>query len=135
MSDTLSPILFSYLARFLVAKARKWSSTSCVLVHVVSCAVGLPTQINKHQTPYIYSESTASAIFRWEAPARANGVIRGYEVQCWALPRNASSPAAAAAPAKASACADARLSPTHTQLVLRDLVPASIYYFKVSFIL
>ncbi|KAM3965054.1 LOW QUALITY PROTEIN: receptor protein-tyrosine kinase sevenless [Aphomia sociella] len=72
------------------------------------------------------SEGSLSAIFRWEAPARANGVIRGYEAQCWALP---SSDTAAAG--KPSACADARLSPAHTQLVLRDLVPASTYYFQV----
>ncbi|XP_026748879.2 proto-oncogene tyrosine-protein kinase ROS isoform X1 [Galleria mellonella] len=73
------------------------------------------------------SEGSLSAIFRWEAPARANGVIRGYEAQCWALTADR----AAAAAAKPSACADARLSPAHTQLVLRDLVPASTYYFQV----
>ncbi|KAJ2951162.1 hypothetical protein O0L34_g5554 [Tuta absoluta] len=59
-----------------------------------------------------------TAIFRWEPPAQANGVILGYDAQCWTLPRS-------------SACADAQLSPTHTQLILRDLTNGSKYYFRV----
>ncbi|XP_041979738.1 proto-oncogene tyrosine-protein kinase ROS isoform X2 [Aricia agestis] len=72
-----------------------------------------------------YSGSQVSATFRWEVPERANGVIRGYEAQCWMQPVSSSSNA------KPSACADARLSPLHTQLMLRDLVPSSQYYFRV----
>lgn len=71
------------------------------------------------------SGGALTAIFRWEAPARAHGVVSGYEVQCWALP-------AAAAGAASSACADVRLPPTHTQLILRDLVAGSTYYFQVT---
>ncbi|RVE41944.1 hypothetical protein evm_013412 [Chilo suppressalis] len=74
------------------------------------------------------SGGSLSAIFRWDSPSRANGIIRGYEAQCWVR----SSVAGSLKPtAKPSACADARLSPTHTQLMLRDLAPTSIYYFRV----
>ncbi|XP_045449564.1 proto-oncogene tyrosine-protein kinase ROS [Melitaea cinxia] len=81
------------------------------------------------RAPRVYVQPAHSglpltATFRWEAPARSNGVVRGYEAQCWAL-------AARSAPAKPSACADARLSPLHTQLMLRDLAPASTYFFQV----
>lgn len=75
---------------------------------------------------YKHSGGQLTATFRWEAPERANGVIRGYEAQCWMLPVAGSTPGA-----KASACADARLSPLHTQLMLRNLVPSSQYYFQV----
>ncbi|XP_073955418.1 receptor protein-tyrosine kinase sevenless isoform X2 [Choristoneura fumiferana] len=81
----------------------------------------------RHPRLYIqpaHSGGALTAIFRWEAPARAHGVIRGYEAQCWALPT-------ADTGAAPSACADARLAPTHTQLILRDLVAGSTYYFQV----
>ncbi|KAL0880126.1 hypothetical protein ABMA27_002609 [Loxostege sticticalis] len=71
------------------------------------------------------SGGSLSAIFRWDPPARANGVVRGYEAQCWTRA------AAAREPARPSACADARLAPTHTQLMLKDLVNASTYFFQV----
>lgn len=65
------------------------------------------------------------ATFRWAAPVRGNGVVLGYEVQCWAERMPPAAP-------RPSACADARLSPSHTQLVLRDLTPQTTYYFRVS---
>nr|XP_026496387.1 proto-oncogene tyrosine-protein kinase ROS isoform X1 [Vanessa tameamea] len=71
-----------------------------------------------------HSGGPLTATFRWQSPSRSNGVVRGYEAQCWAV-------GARAAPAKPSACADARLSPLHTQLMLRDLAPASTYFFQV----
>ncbi|KAJ8716622.1 hypothetical protein PYW07_003249 [Mythimna separata] len=82
------------------------------------------------QAPRIYvqpalSGGPQSAIFRWGSPARANGVIRGYEAQCWVVGADSTSPT------KPSACADAHLSPSHTQLMLRDLTPASKYFFQV----
>ncbi|XP_039755125.1 proto-oncogene tyrosine-protein kinase ROS isoform X1 [Pararge aegeria] len=69
-----------------------------------------------------HSGGPLTATFRWEAPSRSNGIVRGYEAQCWAV---------GGAPVKPSACADARLSPLHTQLMLRDLAPASTYFFQV----
>ncbi|CAH0683153.1 unnamed protein product [Spodoptera exigua] len=82
------------------------------------------------RAPRIYvqpaiSGGPQSAIFRWGSPARANGVIRGYEAQCWVVGADSSSPT------KPSACADAHLSPSHTQLMLRNLTPASKYFFQV----
>ncbi|CAH0586987.1 unnamed protein product [Chrysodeixis includens] len=82
------------------------------------------------RAPRIYvqparSGGPLSAIFRWGSPARANGVIRGYEAICWVTGTDSSSPT------KPSACADAHLSPSHTQLMLRDLTPASKYSFQV----
>ncbi|XP_072932674.1 proto-oncogene tyrosine-protein kinase ROS [Epargyreus clarus] len=72
-----------------------------------------------------HSGGPLMATFRWQPPLRANGVIRGYEAQCWQLP------AARRTPARPSACAAARLSPVHTQLVLRDLQLGSNYMFQV----
>lgn len=66
-----------------------------------------------------------SATFRWEPPSRSNGVVRGYEAQCWAVGFGST-------PVKQSACADARLSPLYTQLMLKDLEPASTYFFQVT---
>lgn len=82
------------------------------------------------RAPRVYVQPAASggpqsAIFRWGSPARANGVIRGYEAQCWVVGADSSSPT------KPSACADAHLSPSHTQLMLRNLTPASKYFFQV----
>ncbi|CAB3226870.1 unnamed protein product [Arctia plantaginis] len=82
------------------------------------------------RAPRIYVQSSVSdgplsAIFRFGSPARVNGVIRGYEAQCWVLTTDSN------AATKPSACADAHLSPLHTQLMLRDLTPASKYFFKV----
>lgn len=74
------------------------------------------TQYNIMYT--IYSGGPLNAIFRWEVPLRSNGVVRGYEAQCWTEPP--------------SACADASLSPLHTQLVLTDLANASTYFFQVK---
>ncbi|XP_045769581.1 proto-oncogene tyrosine-protein kinase ROS isoform X2 [Maniola jurtina] len=71
-----------------------------------------------------HSGGPLTATFRWEAPSRSNGVVRGYEAQCWAV-------GVRSAPVKPSACAEARLSPLHTQLMLRDLAPASTYFFQV----
>ncbi|CAG9787793.1 unnamed protein product [Diatraea saccharalis] len=86
-----------------------------------------PRKPRVYVQPYS-SGGSLSAIFRWDAPLRANGVIRGYEAQCWMQ----SATAGLVEPtAKPSACADARLSPSHTQLTLRDLAPASIYHFRV----
>ncbi|CAH2047113.1 unnamed protein product, partial [Iphiclides podalirius] len=75
-----------------------------------------------------HSGGPLAAVFRWKAPSLANGVIRGYEAQCWSLP--VSSPTTVPA-AKPSACPNAMLSPLHTQLMLRDLMPDSTYYFRV----
>ncbi|KAJ0183261.1 hypothetical protein K1T71_001237 [Dendrolimus kikuchii] len=72
------------------------------------------------------SGNSLSAIFRWEAPSRANGVILGYEVQCWVEGAGAKN-----GRVNPSACADAHLPPTHTQRMLRDLMPSSKYFFKV----
>lgn len=77
---------------------------------------------------FFFSDGPLTAIFRWEPPTNPNGIIRGYEVQCWSqLVKEKMRH-----PVKFSACADAHLSPTHTQLMLRDLVNGSIYYFRVS---
>ncbi|XP_050679139.1 proto-oncogene tyrosine-protein kinase ROS-like isoform X2 [Leptidea sinapis] len=73
------------------------------------------------------SGGTLRAIFRWGPPSRSNGVIRGYEAQCWVLASARPIPS----PARPSACAPARLAPHHTQLVLRDLMPAATYFFQV----
>ncbi|XP_063891749.1 proto-oncogene tyrosine-protein kinase ROS isoform X1 [Helicoverpa armigera] len=82
------------------------------------------------RAPRIYvqpalSGGPLSAIFRWGSPGRANGIIRGYEAQCWVTAADSTSAT------KPSACADAHLSPSHTQLMLRDLTPASKYFFQV----
>ncbi|XP_013148027.1 PREDICTED: protein sevenless-like, partial [Papilio polytes] len=71
-----------------------------------------------------------TAVFRWKVPSRPNGVIRQYEVQCWSQP--AAAPAAAPSPPpKSSACPAALLPPLHTQIMLRDLMPNSVYFFRV----
>lgn len=75
-----------------------------------------------------YSGGPLWATFRWAAPGRDNGVILGYEVECWAERKPPAAP-------RRSACADTHLSPSHTQLVLRDLTPQTTYYFRVSFVL
>ncbi|XP_049872297.1 proto-oncogene tyrosine-protein kinase ROS isoform X2 [Pectinophora gossypiella] len=90
-----------------------------------------PPSVPRRPRVYIqrlHSGGPLTAIFRWEPPAQANGIIRGYEAQCWTLPAAGRS---LALPAKPSACADAQLSPTHTQLMLRDLVNGSTYFFQV----
>ncbi|XP_060801498.1 proto-oncogene tyrosine-protein kinase ROS isoform X2 [Amyelois transitella] len=66
------------------------------------------------------SSGSPTAIFRWDPPRRSNGVLAGYTVQCWAR-----------GPARRSACADAALSPAHTQLLLSQLEPRNTYYFQV----
>ncbi|XP_032516846.2 proto-oncogene tyrosine-protein kinase ROS isoform X1 [Danaus plexippus] len=76
--------------------------------------------------PRLYVQRTTSdgpltGTFRWGAPSPTNGVLRGYEAQCWTQGTGG----------VRSACADARLSPVHTQLMLRDLEPASKYFFRV----
>ncbi|CAK1555335.1 unnamed protein product [Leptosia nina] len=70
-----------------------------------------------------HSDDTMRAIFRWGAPRLSNGIVRGYEVQCWAVPRSP--------PARPSACAPARLAPHHTQLVLTHLQHNTTYFFQV----
>ncbi|XP_014362622.2 proto-oncogene tyrosine-protein kinase ROS isoform X1 [Papilio machaon] len=82
-----------------------------------------------------HSGGPLTAVFRWKAPSRANGVIRQYEVQCWSQPAainsSASSALATSPPPKSSACPAAILPPLHTQIMLRDLMPNSIYFFRV----
>ncbi|XP_063534702.1 proto-oncogene tyrosine-protein kinase ROS [Cydia strobilella] len=73
--------------------------------------------------PRVYTQRSTSggalsAIFRWEAPARANGVVRGYEARCWTAP-----------PATVPACGS-RLAPSHTQLLI-PLAAGLTYYFQV----
>ncbi|XP_045523257.1 proto-oncogene tyrosine-protein kinase ROS isoform X2 [Pieris brassicae] len=79
-------------------------------------------------TPRLYvhrhSDGSMRAIFRWGSPRRSNGIVRGYEAQCWAVPR-------APRPATPSACAPARLAPHQTQLVLTHLQHNTTYYFQV----
>ncbi|XP_038214357.1 proto-oncogene tyrosine-protein kinase ROS [Zerene cesonia] len=77
--------------------------------------------------PRLYVQPASSggsnrATFRWHAPQRSNGVLVGYEAQCWAAGRRGARPAA---------CAPARLPPARTQLVLTDLAPAATYFFQV----
>ncbi|XP_075975168.1 receptor protein-tyrosine kinase sevenless [Anticarsia gemmatalis] len=95
------------------------------MLHSPQAAPSAPRAPRVYVQPAI-SGGPLSAIFRWASPARVNGVIRGYEAQCWVYPGASSSTAA-----KSSACAAAHLSPVHTQLMLRDLAPASKYFFKV----
>ncbi|XP_053604338.1 proto-oncogene tyrosine-protein kinase ROS isoform X2 [Plodia interpunctella] len=71
----------------------------------------------------VRSDGSPSAIFRWSSPRQPNGLVLGYEAQCWV--------GGGGAGGRPSACADARLSPAHTQLLLRRLVPANTYYFQV----
>ncbi|XP_028033617.1 proto-oncogene tyrosine-protein kinase ROS isoform X3 [Bombyx mandarina] len=62
------------------------------------------------------------AIFRWEVPNRTNGIIRGYEVQCWSDNSRPAPCANALSPSP---------TPTRTQIILKDLLPETTYYFQV----
>ncbi|CAK1585368.1 unnamed protein product [Parnassius mnemosyne] len=75
-----------------------------------------------------HSGGPLTAVFRWKPPSRANGIIRGYEAQCWSLSISSFTTDSAV---KTSACPDSLLSPLHTQLMLRQLMPDSTYYFRV----
>ncbi|XP_068617317.1 proto-oncogene tyrosine-protein kinase ROS [Battus philenor] len=74
-----------------------------------------------------HSGGPLAAVFRWKPPARANGVIQGYEAQCWVTPASSS----IGSTSKVSTCPAAKLSPLQTQLMLKDLTPNSTYYFRV----
>ncbi|KAI5646079.1 protein tyrosine kinase domain-containing protein [Phthorimaea operculella] len=87
-------------------------------LHSPQAAPAAPARARVYMQP-LQAGGRLTAIFRWEPPAQSNGVILGYDAQCWTLP-------------KPSVCADAQVSPTHTQLILRELSNGSTYFFQYN---